>query len=300
VQGEVTAVAQPATLARRLRRWEGLPYWLVLPTVAYLGVFFAWPMVQAFRLAFHIHGVWTISAFRTMVHDTAFGDAWRFTLLLIVIIVPAQFVLALAMALLVNAGLRGRGLLLYIFLLPLAISDLAAGIVWSSIFTENGYLNTVLEKVGVLDQPFIWINPSHRSLLLLCVVTAEIWRSTALIMIILVAGLQGIPRDYAEAAEVFGAGFLRRVRYVTLPMLKPAIQVALLLRIILAFEVFSTVIAITGNGATVLAAEAWRWQTSYENDSVAAAYASLILVLSVVSAALVLRLLRTPRERLLR
>ena len=99
---------------------------------------------------------------------------------------------------------------------------------------------------------------------------------------------------------MFGADFLRRVRYVILPMLKPAIQVALLLRIILAFEVFSTVIAITGNGATVLAAEAWRWDTSYLDDNVAAAYATLILVLSLVSAAIVLRVLRTPREQLLR
>jgi multiple sugar transport system permease protein len=296
----VTTVAQPVPLARRLRRWEGLPYWLVLPTVAYLAVFFAWPMIQAFELAFRVDGVWTFAPFRRMYHDTAFDEAWKFTLLLIVVIVPVQFVLALAMALLINARIKGRGLLLYIFLLPLAISDLAAGIVWSAIFTENGYLNTVLEKVGILDQPFIWIDPRHRSLLLLTVVVAEVWRSTALIMIILVAGLQGIPRDYGEAAEVFGAGFFRRVRYVVLPMLKPAIQVALLLRIILAFEVFSTVIAIAGNGTTVLAAEAWRWNTSYLDDNVAAAYASLILILSVVSAALVIRLLRTPREQLLR
>ena len=77
---------------------------------------------------------------------------------------------------------------------------------------------------------------------------AEIWRSTALIMIILVAGLQGIPREYNEAAEVFGASFWQRVRHVTLPMLKPSIQVALLLRMILAFEVFATVIAIAGDG----------------------------------------------------
>jgi multiple sugar transport system permease protein len=90
------------------------------------------------------------------------------------------------------------------------------------------------------------------------------------------------------------------VRHVILPMLKPSIQVALLLRIILAFEVFSTVIAITGNGSTVLAAEAWRWQDSYMDENVAAAYASLILVLSLASAALVLWILRTPREQMQR
>lgn len=293
----MAAVAQEATLARRLRRWEGLPYWLILPSLAYLGLFFAWPMVKAFQLAFQDEGDWTVEPFRMMLDDVAFGKALKFTLLLIVVIVPVQFVLALVMALLVNAKLRGRGLFLYIFLLPLAISDLAAGIVWAGMFTELGYLNTVLVKLGLIDVPYIWINPSKESLLLLCVVVAEVWRSTALIMIILVAGLQGIPRDYVEAAEVFGAGFFQRVRHVILPMLKPSIQVALLLRIILAFEVFSTVIAITGQGSTVLAAEAWRWQTSYMDENVAAAYASLILVLSLASAALVLGLLRTPREQ---
>jgi multiple sugar transport system permease protein len=296
----MATVAQPATLAQRIRRWEGLPYWLILPTLAYLALFFAWPMVKSFQLAFQEDGAWTLEHFRTMVNDVEFDGAFRFTLLLIAFIVPIQFVLALVMALLVNARLRGRGIFLYIFLLPLAISDLAAGIVWSSMFTELGYLNTVLEKVGLIDTPYIWINFQKESLLLLTVVVAEIWRSTAIIMIILVAGLQGIPRDYTEAAEVFGAGFFQRVRHVILPMLKPSIQVALLLRIILAFEVFSTVIAITGRGATVLAAEAWRWQTSTMDENVAAAYASLILVLSVVSAVLVLLLLRTPREQMQR
>jgi multiple sugar transport system permease protein len=296
----MAAVAQQATLARRLRRWEGLPYWLILPTLAYLAIFFAWPMIKSFQLAFQEEGEWTLAPFRTMMDDVAFGEAFRFTLLLIGVIVPVQFVLALGMALLVNAKLKGRGIFLYFFLLPLAISDLAAGIVWTAVFTELGYLNTVLEKLGLIDVPFIWIDFQRESLLLLTVVTAEIWRSTALIMIILVAGLQGIPRDYTEAAEVFGAGFLQRVRHVILPMLKPSIQVALLLRIILAFEVFSTVIAITGQGATVLAAEAWRWQDNYMDANVAAAYASLILVLSLVSAALVLALLRTPKEKVAR
>jgi multiple sugar transport system permease protein len=298
----MAAVAEhAATLPRVKRRWEGLPYGLILPTVAYLGVFFAWPMVQSFQLAFQdASGHWSLDAFRTMVHDARFGEAWKFTLLLIVIIVPAQFVLALAMALLINAGLRGRGILLYIFLLPLAISDLAAGIVWQSIFTERGYLNTVLEKVGVIDQPYIWLDPRKDSLQLLAVVVAEVWRSTALIMIILVAGLQGIPKEFSEAAEVFGAGFFQRIRTVVLPMLKPAIQVALLLRIIFAFEVFASVIAITGRAKTTLAGEALRWQGDYLDSHVAAAYAVLILVLSLLAAGIVVRLLRTPREKLLR
>ncbi len=296
----MASVAQPAAQARRARRWEVLPYWLVLPTLAYLALFLAWPTVQSFALAFREEGVWTLDPFRTMIHDLRFGEAMRFTLLLIAVVIPVQFALAVAMALLVNARLRARGLFLYIFLLPLAISDLAAGIVWTSIFTERGYLNTLLEKLGLENQPYIWLNPQKESLLLLAIVVAEVWRSTALIMIILVAGLQGIPKEFNEAAEVFGASFWQRLWNVTLPMLKPSIQVALLLRVILAFEVFATVLAIAGEGKTVLAAEAYRWENTNQDENVAAAYASLILVLSLVSAALIIRLLRTRKEQLLR
>jgi multiple sugar transport system permease protein len=297
----MAAVADAPALARRRRRWEGAPYWLVLPTLAYLGVFFAWPMVQSFQLAFQdLSGNWSFDPVDRMIHDAAFRPAFTFTLLLVAVIVPLQFAIAFVMALLVNAKLRGRGILLFVFILPLAVSDLAAGLVWQSIFTDHGYLNTILQGIGVQDQPRIWIDPNHSSWLLGEVVLAEMWRSTSFIMVILVAGLQGIPKEFGEAAEVFGAGFFQRIRTVILPLLKPALQVALLFRVIFAFEVFASVIAITGRAKTTLAGEALRWQSEYLDSHVAAAYALLILVLSLVAATLVVRLLRTPKEKLLR
>jgi multiple sugar transport system permease protein len=298
----VSTVAETTTAPARIRRWEGLPYWLILPAVAYLVLFFGWPVGEAFSLAFRENGHWTLGAFRTMVDDFRFGEALRTTLILIGVIIPLQFALALGMALVVNGRLRFRSIFLNIFLLPLAISDLAAGIVWSAIFTERGYLNTILQHLGIgnPDIPHIWLDPSNQAVLIGTIVVAEIWRSTALIMIILVAGLQGIPKEFNEAAEVFGASWWQRLRAVTLPMLKPSIQVAILLRIILAFEVFSTVIAIAGDGTSVLASEAYRWENTNQDENVAAAYATLILVLSVVSAIFILRLLRTKKEQLLR
>ncbi|MGZ4391634.1 MAG: carbohydrate ABC transporter permease [Gaiellaceae bacterium] len=294
------AIAPRPSIARRLRRWEGLPYWLILPTVAYLALFFVWPMIQAFELSVHVGGVWTFEPFRTMYRDIRFGQALRFTLLFIAIIIPIQFALALTMALIANSRIRGRTLFLFVFILPLGVSDLSAGLAWSSIFTQHGYLNTILQDLGLRQRPYIWINPQHQTQLVIEIVAAEIWRSTALITVILIAGLQGIPKEYAEAAEVFGAGFFARLRTVTLPMLKPAIQVALLLRIVFAFEVFATVLAIAGQSTTTLALEAWNWQTSYLNPHVAAAYATLILGLSLAAAAIVMILFRTRREQLLR
>jgi multiple sugar transport system permease protein len=296
----MATVAQPVTIGRRLRRWEGLPYALILPTVAYLGLFFAWPMVQAFGLAFRVDNDWTLAPFRTMVHDTNFRPALTFTLLLVVVIVPIQFVLALVMALIANSKLHGRGVFLAIFILPLAISDLAAGLVWQAILTERGYLNTFLTKVGILDHEYIWLDPTKPRNLVIAVVIAELWRSTAFVMVIFLAGLQGIPHEYTEAAEVFGAGFFQRVRQIILPMLKPAIQVALLFRIIFAFEAFAVVLAITGRAKTTLATEAWRWQAEYFDSHVAAAYSALILVLSLVAAGIVIFLFRTPKAQMMR
>jgi multiple sugar transport system permease protein len=296
----MATVAQPVTIGRRLRRWEGLPYALILPTVAYLGLFFAWPMVQAFGLAFRVGGDWTLAPFRTMVDDTNFRPALTFTLLLVVVIVPIQFVLALVMALIANSKLHGRGVFLAIFILPLAISDLAAGLVWQAMLTERGYLNTFLTKVGILDHEYIWLDPTKPRNLVIAVVIAELWRSTAFVMVIFLAGLQGIPHEYTEAAEVFGASFFQRVRQIILPMLKPSIQVALLFRIIFAFEAFAVVIAITGRAKTTLATEAWRWQAEYFDSHVAAAYSALILVLSLVSAAIVIFLFRTPKAQMMR
>jgi multiple sugar transport system permease protein len=296
----MATVAQPAAIGRRLRRWEGLPYALILPTVAYLGLFFAWPMIQAFELAFRVGEDWTLAPLRRMTNDTNFDEALRFTLLLVVVIVPIQFVLALVMALIANAKLRGRSLFLAVFILPLAISDLAAGLVWQSILTERGYLNTVLQEAGLVEQDRIWLDPTQPNSLLIAIVVAELWRSTAFVMVIFLAGLQGIPHEYTEAAEVFGAGFFQRIRQVILPLLKPSIQVALLFRIIFAFEAFAVVIAIAGRAESTLATEAWRWQAEYFDSHVAAAYSALILVLSLVSAGLVVGLLRTKKAQMMR
>jgi multiple sugar transport system permease protein len=297
VATETATTTAKAATGRRHLGWA--PYALLAPSLLYLAVFFALPMINALGLAFQGDaGGYSLEPIRRMVGDERFTQALTTTLLLVVIVIPIQFVVAMAMALVVNARLKGTDLWLYIFALPLGVSELAAGIVWFSIFTEQGWLNSFLTQVGVLERPFIFLDYQHPTLLILTIVVAEAWRATSIIMIILVAGLQGIPRDYLEAADVFGATAWQRVRHVILPLLKPSIRVALILRTILAFQAFATVIALAGSATTVLANEAYRWYWNIRDPRVAAAYASLILLLSVVSTVLFLVLLPTEEERL--
>lgn len=294
------ALPGPATRSAIYRRFGALgPYWLLLPATAFFALFFAWPMVQALLEALQTReGDFTLDNFRRMIDDVNFGGAWRNTLYLIGAIVPLQLALALAMALLIQAGLRGSGMFLYIWAIPLGISDLAAGIVWLSVFTERGYFNSVLQDVGVIDRPFLFLSFENPETAFATIVIAELWRATSIVMIILVAGLQTIPRDYLEAADVFGAGLWRRLRYVILPLIRPSLQVALILRTILAFQVFAVVLVLTGRTKPVLAGEAFRWFNNFNNEHVAAAYAALILVASIVSTVIYLWALRFRQEQI--
>jgi multiple sugar transport system permease protein len=232
-----------------------------------------------------------------MIHDRFFWPALRTTLLLIVLIIPAQFVLAIIMALVIQANLKGSGIFLYIFSISLGVSDLAVGILWYSIFTQSGYLNSILQGLGLINAPNIYLSADTRYWILIAIWLAEVWRATAIIMVIVVAGMQAISHEVLEAAEVFGATLWQRVRYVILPLLRPSLQVALILRTILAFQVFAVVIVLSGGDIlTVLANETYRQYYDLRNSNVAAAYASFILVLSLITAFFYLRAVRTQEE----
>jgi multiple sugar transport system permease protein len=279
-----------------LKRLNLEPYILLLPSIVYLMLFFAWPMAQAFGLAFQADdGQLTLAYLQRMFGDAEFVEALRTTVKLIIAIVPLQFVLALVMALLMMERLRGSDMLVYIYSIPLAVSDLAAGIIWFSIFTQRGYLNSLLYSLGVLDKPFLFLN-YQTNWPFVAIVLAEVWRATSIVFVVLVAGLQSIPRDYVEAAEVFGAGWFKRVWKVILPLLRPSIQTALILRTILAVQVFSVVLALAGRGVNVLAAEAYRWYGEYRNPHMAATYAMFILSISLTTAFIYLRTLRVKEE----
>jgi multiple sugar transport system permease protein len=105
-----------------------------------------------------------------------------------------------------------------------------------------------------------------------------------------------IPKEYGEAAEVFGASRWQRFTRVTLPMLKPSLQTALILRVILAFEVFAVVVALGGTQFPVLMSETYSWQFTMQDRGVAAAYAMVILGISVAFTLVILRVLHVPKE----
>jgi multiple sugar transport system permease protein len=283
----------PAPEAVRARI-DWLPYLLLLPTVLFLAIFFVYPMVQALVLSVRdVDGGMTLRHFRAMFADSYFSGAVRNSLVLTAIIIPIQLVLALVIALLVNMRFRGHQWFLYVCAIPLGISDLAAGLIWLSVFTERGYLNAWLQGLGLIEHPATFLSFEQPIWLYGAIVATEVWRATAIVMVILVAGLQLIPRDYFETADVFGATGWRKLRHVTLPLLMPSLQTALIIRTILAFQLFATVITLAGRIVPVMAGEAYFQYTLYRSPPVASAYAVIIMTTSMIITIAYLRLLRT-------
>lgn len=281
------------------RNAERTPYLLIAPSVVFLVLLFMWPLAETALMAFRTpEGSWTGQYISKMAGDLNFAVALKNTLILVAIVVPLQMVVALSMAMMLQNIDRGRMALLYIWTIPLGVSDLAAGLAWLAIFNDRGYFNTLLAGLGFISGPTSWLSYNNPVALFVCVIIAEIWRATAIVLVILVAGVQLIPKEYNEAAEVFGAGAWTRFRKITLPLLKPSLQSALILRTVLAFEVFAVVYALAGRDLPVLVGEAYNWQGAYQNTHVASAYALFILLISIGSTLIYLKLLKVRRETL--
>ncbi|CAK7260171.1 sugar ABC transporter permease [Shinella yambaruensis] len=278
------------------RPW--LPYALILPSVAFLALLFVVPLVQTVWLALSENGAPSLANIRTMAGDINFARSVQNTFLLALAVIPVQIAIALAMGTLVSKIGAGRETILWIWTIPLGISDLAAGMVWLAILQNTGYLNSLLFGLGLIERQTAWLTYQTPVALFIGIAIAEIWRGTAIVMVIIVAGLNQVPKEFREAAEVFGAGPWTRFWRITLPLIRPALQSALILRTVLAFEVFAVVYALGGRNFPVLVGEAYAWQNQNQNYGVAAAYAVLIMVISLAATLVYLKIVKVDPERL--
>jgi len=287
----MTQGADAGHVARKARG-DVLPYLLIAPAILFLTLLFLVPLVQTIALSFTTGGAWSLGNYARMTGDLNFGVAIRNTFMLVIAVIPLQVALALGMGLMLQKLARGRDIVLWIWTIPLGVSDLAAGLVWLAILQNTGYLNSALFKLGLIAGQTAWLNAETPVTLFIGIVLAEMWRATAIVLVILVAGLQLIPKEFGEAADIFGATPWVKFRRITLPLLKPSLQSALILRTVLAFEVFAVVYALGGRNFPVLTGEAFVWQNENQNYGVAAAYAVLIMAVSLAATFIYLKALR--------
>ncbi len=262
-----------------------LPYLLIAPALGYLLFFIGYPLTQGVLLAFtDQNGHFTLQHVYYLLYSPSsnFWPALEDTLALAAVIIPIQIMLALGFSLLLSANFKGKDMALYILIIPLTISDVAGGLIWYSLLTANGFFNKLFMALGIINQPIQFFGYQFRPMEFIAIVLAEVWRATALVFVIIFAGLQMISREYIEAAEVFGAGTWTKLRHIIFPMLKPSVQTALLIRTLFAFQVFGVVMVLAGRDIPVLAGEAYYEQTILYHYGVAALYALIIAAISIV------------------
>lgn len=282
----------PTPLTRRKALW-GMA--LVAPNVLGLMFFFGIPVLMAFFTSFQKWNALRppqfigIDNFTRLVDDPAFRQAFLNTLKLLALIVPAEVILALAVAAMLNQPLRGRGLYRMIYFLPVVTSTVAASIVWSSVFQPRyGVLSALLAPFGLGETRWL-VEPG---LVLIPIAVVAIWQRLGFDMVLFLAGLQTIPLELYEAARIDGANRWQRFLHVTLPLLSPTTFLVVVLAIISGFQIFDQVYVMTlrivpggvGGSATTLSYYLYRRAFTFSEYGYASAIALvLFLVILVVT-----------------
>jgi multiple sugar transport system permease protein len=223
--------------------------WYVVPAAALLALVTLYPLAHVLWLSLERRSLLDpgppafggLDNYLRLAADERFWNALGNTLYFVVVSVALELLLGLAFALAVQRPFRGRALLYGVILLPWAVPTAVSARMWEWMYnTDIGVLNYVLgAEVNWLGSPAWALNAA---------VVMDVWKSTPFVALLLVAGLQGIPRELYQAAALDGASRWTVLRRITLPLLAPVILVALIFRTIDAFRVFDSIYVLTGGG----------------------------------------------------
>jgi len=229
-------------------------HWSLLPAVVLFVLLTAYPVANLVRMSVSTiefaqgTETWTFTPLRNLAllrADEVIPPAVRNTLIFVVAAVAIEMVLGLALALLVAGVSRGKGLVRTVMILPILVPPVAIGSMWKLLYNYDfGVFNQALTALHL--PPVNWLGST--SIALWSVILVDVWHWVPFVFLILFAAVEALPIDVLEAARVDGATRSQLLRRVVLPLLKPAIVVALLFRTILAFKVFDEVFLLTSGG----------------------------------------------------
>jgi len=253
---------------------------MVLPLFLYLLAFAAVPLFSCVVLSLTdgaSNAFPSLDNYRVLFRDDQFGQAFQNTLWLTSLGVSLEVLLGLAVALVLQRLVWGRAFVRAVVLTPLGLPTVVAGVMFIYLFSSTGYVNEFLYRLGLISAPIDWVYGGWRSLGVLLM--AELWKVTPVVAFILLAGLESIPETVYEAAAVDGAGAWRQFWHVTLPLLRPSLMMAVVVRAIDAFRVFELPLILTGKSFPVLGTLAYSEYYEYDNPFTSAAAATVLLAI---------------------
>ncbi len=279
-----------------------IAYWMIAPALLLLVVFRLLPIILGLRESFFavsfLQGGAKIFVgfenFAALLNDSVFLKSVEVTLLFNLIINPLQTVLALGLAFLVNRKVRAIAFFRSVYLIPVAMSINVSSLIWRLALDPNGMVNGILTAIGLPAQPFLVSSGQA----LLTIIGIASWIGVPFWSLFLLAGLQGIPEEIYEAAQIDGANKRNRFRYVTLPMMRRPLTFVLIANTIANFLLFIPVFLLTRGGpelsTNLLMYETYRRGIIYGDLGTSAAMVIMQLLIVIVIIIGQYALLRDP------
>jgi len=304
----VTPSTPPRRWVRRSASAKRLGYVLVSPAVLVLLAITGFPLVYNIWNSFHYFDLLNPTSHRfvglenyrqVFSNQTGLGPAIEHTIGYTAVSVPIEVGLGLGIALLLNRPIRGRGVARSLLLLPWAVPTVISATVWKTMLDpQTGGVDYVLSLLHLPGAHTTWLNTSSL-LSWVAILFADTWQVVPFAAIILLAGLQGIPRELYEAATVDGAGAWRTFWRITLPLLRPALLVVLVFRTLSALMIFDIIYALTGSGpgtsTSTLAYVDWNSFLVNGNFGLGGAISVVMVVIALIVAA-AYRLILRPKS----
>lgn len=274
------------------------PYFYVLPALLLYAIFLVYPFLRTFLLSFQ--QVQTLGAQREWVglqnYNAVLTDPlfWRSagnTLIFTIGMIFIPLVIGLGLAILLDKKIKAAATFRSLIFIPVVVPVVVAGFTFQWILSSTGLLNWILVETGIIAEPMRFLNSSTWALP--SVLTMVIWKRVGYYMVILLAGLQAIPDDMYEAAKVMGKSRWEMFRYITVPLLKPAILITVVIGIIDSVKAFAHVYVMTKGGPShaseILSTYFYKVTFSYYQFGKGAAFGFILFAIALVLSMIVIR-----------
>ncbi|HUL06402.1 MAG TPA: sugar ABC transporter permease [Candidatus Acidoferrum sp.] len=279
---------------RPARRRAGTVWLLLAPMLLALLLVAAWPLLRTLWFSFTDATLFDLSAaryvglanFALLLADPEWWRSVRNTLVFTAVSVALEIGLGFAIALVLNREFPGRGPLRAAVLIPWAIPTVVSAKMWGWMFHDvYGVVNAILLQLGVIGAPVAWT--ASPDLAMAALIAVDVWKTTPFAVLLLLAGLQMLPQDYYDAAEVDGASALSKFVRITLPLMKPSLAVAAIFRALDAMRMFDLVYVLTGSNRETMTMAVYARQQLFDFQDFgvgSAASTLLFLVIALVTA----------------
>jgi ABC-type sugar transport system permease subunit len=310
----ITKTRRPARAGLRMRTYRSQQLAFVaavlLPLMAFFVVFWIYPIVRGLWGSLTLWSAFNPEApfiglenYTRAAADSIFHASLRNSFVYSLMTVFFQTVLGLALALAVDASLRSRGLFRTIYFLPYVTPVIATALIWKFLYQPSlGLFNQVLTLANLPSQD--WLLSTTEALP--SIALYSVWKNVGFSMVIFMAGLASIPRDYIDAAKVDGAGGWQVFRHITLPLLRPTVLFVLVIRVIFSFQEFGPFFVMTSEGASLpggpsnstIVVAVYQWLMAFRELQLGygAAMGTILFLILLVLTLVQLRTLRTRWE----